>query len=69
MRKWRSITLCLADNLAVQHLEDAPGHGSMNRRMGYHHDGGSAGANLFQEIHHRFAIGGVQIASWFIGQD
>ena len=37
--------------------------------MGHHDDGGAFAVQLGQQLHHFLAVGGVEIAGGFVGQD
>src|SRR5688572_25650144 len=54
--------LTLLDHLAVEEMHGAVGVAGVARVVRDHTDGGAALMQLTQQLHHRFAVGGVEVA-------
>ena len=59
----------LCNDVPIKHVDDAVGKAGIALRVGNHHDGGTFGVELFQQVEHLKTVLLVEIAGRLVGQN
>ncbi len=59
---------CFFHDVSIEQVHGAFGVAGIARVVGDHADGGSVAMQLPQQLHHRFAMVGVQVSGWLVCQ-